>query len=129
MVKKTSSTGTMARGGGTGGSNSGYYNSGAEAGAMIGGNILGGGATNAGGGMIYATSCREDDTTIFCRLMQFFSFVQGALFVLIAMVVIYLVVTFLRNGGFAKLKSMALNAAAVSPARRSPTRRAPRRRV
>lgn len=121
----------MARGGGGNSGSSGVDSTTGFAGAMAGSSILSGGALNTGGGMIYATSCREDDGSAFCRMMQFFSFVQGALFVLIALLVIYWVISFLRNGGFAKLSSMARNASAISPARRSPTSRATkmRRRV
>lgn len=97
----------MGRGGGgmTSGSGAGAL------GAGVGANVLGGGALNAGGGLIFASECKDDSTSLFCRAMKLFTVAQGALYMLVALLFFYFVVTFLSNGGFAKIGSLARSAA------------------
>lgn len=95
---------------------------------MMGGNVLGGGALNAGGGMMFASECKEDSTSFLCRAMKLFVFAQGALYIVIALLFFYFIGTFLMSGGFTKIGSLARAASAISPTRRSsqkPSRRRP----
>lgn len=102
----------MARSGGTGRS-SDDGNGAGVLGAAIGGNVLGGGSMNAAGGMIFKSECDENSTSFFCRAMKLFTFAQGALYVILALLFLYFVMTFLMNGGFSKIGSLARSAAIV----------------